>query len=364
MISLLLLVLATTGQLTLVASAPLPIEPNSHTRGAYWAKPPNDSLVFMMDVIAPSLAEEIAIMRYDAATKKVERLPVWLGFQESCDDGLVTVYRSIENAKTREHEFQYVSNIDVATGKELSRFEFQIERVGNLGWERNEPNRPRLYDVTTGKELRKVGRYPRREGYIGRMAWDDGKIRMFATQTDRGGTPREGFIIYRALGDGFERGPEFRVISAALGFDKIVGNPSEPFFVVQFSNNLRPSFKTYTREYEETPFQADYVYDVSPFGVLGRMITDIPEYGDPKLGKLGCWDPMTGKLRWQSDVKEYENVVWLNQYALIGSEIREPSTGKVVATLPEGRIFAAARDTTIWLVIKDSPAKLEVWRMN
>jgi hypothetical protein len=73
---------------------------------------------------------------------------------------------------------------------------------------------------------------------------------------------------------------------------------------------------------------------------------------------------MTGKLLWQSDAKENEKVVWLSRYALVGSEIREPSTGKVIATLPEGRIFAAARDTTIWLVTKESPAKLEVWRMN
>lgn len=372
MTTLFLLALATSGQLTLVASAPLPIKPNSdYVDGTFWAKSPNDSLVFKMHVIAPTVVEEVAVMRYDANEKSVTRLPGMLGFQESCDDGIATLYTLKRNPQTRVYDTDYITNIDVATGKELSRFDFQIERVGRLALERYEPmseppgnTRPRLFDVTTGKELLKVGRFTNNEGYIGRIAWDDGKVRLFATAKDKDGTLREGFSIYRAEGNGFERGPGFKVITASLGFDKIVGNPSETYFAVRFSSNRWASFKTYTRDYAETTFQVDYIYDVSPLGVLGRMIVHVPEFGDPKLGKLGCWNPMTGELLWQTETKENEKVVWLDRYALTGTEIRNPTTGEVVANLPKDRIFASARGNTIWLVTKDSPSNLEVWHID
>jgi hypothetical protein len=88
----LLLSLATYGHLTLVDTVALPVDMNGdYIRAAYWANPPNDSLVFAYHVYSEKEGDSIASIRYDAATKTVSRLPGWDGFQKSCDDGIASV---------------------------------------------------------------------------------------------------------------------------------------------------------------------------------------------------------------------------------------------------------------------------------
>jgi hypothetical protein len=133
---------------------------------------------------------------------------------------------------------------------------------------------------------------------------------------------------------------------------------------VEYSPSRWQFFTTLTKNFVKTPFQVDFVVDVSHHGVLGKMIAEHHEFGDPTLGKLGCWDPMTGKKLWQSDAEQNEKAVWLDDYAITGSEIRSPLTGEVVANFPPDRIFASARGNTIWLITKQSPKKLEIYHVK
>jgi len=372
MTSLLLVSLASFGQLTLIDSVAIPVEMNgNYVRSAFWANAPNDSVVFSFSVFSEKEGDNVASLRYNATTKTISRLPGWNGFQKPCDDGIVTLYSLKKDPISRQRTTEYVVNYDVATGKELTRFDFQIERVGRLAVERYEPisdgpgnEMPRVFDVITGNELIKMGRYWDREGYLGHVAWDDGKLRLFASSLDESGKHREGIFLYRAVGSGFERGPGVKVHDYQLGFDRIIGNPHESYFAVEYSSSRWPYFTTLTKDFVKTPFQVEYVVDVSSHGVLGRMIAEEHEFGDPTLGKLGCWDPMNGKLLWQTDTEQNEKAVWLESYALTGTEIRNPKTGEIVATLPSDRIFVAARGQTIWLLTKQSPRQLEIYHFK
>jgi hypothetical protein len=155
--------------------------------------------------------------------------------------------------------------------------------------------------------------------------------------------------------------PLFR---AALGFDRIIGDASRNFFAVAYSNNRRVSYMTLTNALEETKFQVDQVLDVSDAGVLGRMITKEREHVDPELGPIGCWNPRTGERLWIVEDKRADAATWLKGCALVGNQIRDAVSGRVIATVPANRIVIASKNRLLWTLSTGADQKFEVWRVR
>jgi hypothetical protein len=348
--------------LELVGQVPLPVVSNSsYAYAAIPAKAPSDSIVFTISAPFRNAKHELATFRFDAATKNLTELQGIVGSQKDCGTGIASV-PLFEDSSTRV--------IDIATGKLLSTIGASIDRVGVLGIERlstpesRSSDMLRVWDVRTGKELTQIAQFSNGPNYIGHAAWDDGSLRMFASQRTVGDKYGAGYILYRAKGSGFERGESVTLFESWLGFDRIVGNPSQGPFAAQISTNRRVFYVTLTKDLKKTKFQVQDVHDVNWRGVLGRMITKENEYVDPDLGPIGCWDPMTGKKLWQLTENDQERAIWLDRCALVGEDLRHPSTGEVVIRLPKDRMFIAARGDTIWLLTNDSARQLEVWRVR
>jgi hypothetical protein len=343
----------------LVVSADLPVETNStYVQDFVFAPVSNDSIAFQLHV--PTARPESVVVRYDAATNKCSVIPGVFGFQQDCGLGILTVIALETSINT---------NFSVATGKPLSQHPVTVERVGRIAVERYSPmedvagnDQPRVFDVLDGRELTTVGRHWSDQGYLGQVAWDDGTLRMFGAVPNR--PSRDGVELFKTKGYTFERGEAVEVTNYSLGFDRLVGNPAKGNFAAAYSSNRRIYYTTLTRELKKTPFQADVVRDICDKGVLGKMITHTPEYGDPTLGPLGCWDPMTGKKLWQLEDKEEHRAIWLDKYALVGNGLLDPASGEVLFSLPKERMFVAARGDTFWMVTNDAPRKIELWKIR
>jgi hypothetical protein len=356
------LLLISPVELTLVAVVGLPVETNStYVQDAVFAPAPSDAIVFELHVPSRGPGREMVVVRYDPDAKRIHEMQGVYSFQEDCRLGIASLY-SLQTKVT--------TNFEVKTGKPLSQTFSSMERVGRLAVERYEPlekvdsnDQPRVFDVLNGRELATIGRFWSSENYIGDPAWDNGKVRLFASIPMIEGQPKDGIELHRMKPGTFERVESVLFTTYAFGFDRIVGNPSEGNFAVQYSSNRWAYHTTLTKELKKTPFQVDRVLDIDSKGVLGKMIVEQHEFGDPSLGPVGCWDPMTGQKLWQLDKPEPYKSLWLDKYALIERELRDPKTGAVVGKLPEGRMFVAARGDTFWLVTNEAPRKLEVWRV-
>lgn len=356
--------------LELIASVPLPVETNAtYAFGTVLGKAPSDSIAFSIHV--PSKNSPV-VLRFDGVTKEIETLPGWFGSQKDCDVGLLNVVHLEQYPERRLTGAAAETIYDVATGRRLSDIHGSIDRVGFLGVERYRPtysgkkepieNRhPRVFDVRSGDLGGRIGRFQNNFDFIGWLAWDDGKQRLVATYMD--GKRGLGVVLFRAAGPGFFRGPSVEITDNQMGFDRIIGNPGEKLFVVQYSTNRRAYFKTLTRNLDATPFQLGKILDVSDHGVLGREVLEVLEAGYTRDGPIGCWDPMSGKLLWTIASDDVRGV-WLEKYALVGETLLHASTGRVFSTLPSDRMFLAARGNTMWLVTNQSPRQLEVWRIN
>jgi hypothetical protein len=347
--------------LDLVVAVPFPAKSNAgYAFAAIPGRGNSDALVFIMSVYVKSDDTRPVTLRYDPSSKEVKQLKGYLSrYQQDCGVGLAV----IESEKR-----DLSQTIDVATGRVLSEIDTPIRRTGILGFEESLDGRQeglRLFDVRTGDVLRSVGAYPHRKLYIGAPAWDDGHLRMYVRQaTKPDGSWTDGQVLMRMKGRTFEPDKEVLLFSAALGFDKIIGNPNSGHFAVEFSNNRRASFTTYSNDLVATKHQVDHVLDVSRWGVLGRMLTKENEDTDPELGRVGCWNPDTGKLLWQAKHESAGRSVWLASSALVGSEVCHPVTGEVIATVPSNRTIIAASGQTIWTLTKGANQKFEVWRVR
>jgi hypothetical protein len=173
----------------------------------------------------------------------------------------------------------------------------------------------------------------------------------------------DGYDLYKTRGRSFDRGESVTLFEYAMGFDRIVGNPAIGPFAAQYSTNRRVFFITLTKDFKKTKAQVDDVHDVSQKGVLGRMIVKENDLADPDLGPIGCWDVRSGRKQWQLSENNHERAQWLDHYALVGQELRNPKTGQVVHKTPDFRTFIAARGKTIWLITNGLNRQLEVWRV-
>jgi hypothetical protein len=347
-------------ELELVARAALPIKTNSgYALEAVAAKPPSTSVVFAVVAQDANRSDISATLRFDGATKRVSLLDGHLHLQEDCDLGIASIDSYDEETTTV---------IGVGSGRTIATIDTLVDRVGALALERDRATIKwgdplRLFDARSGSVLRKVSQRHRHDLYVGRIAWDDGRLRMFATQRKEGDRYRDGYELYKAI-DGFNRGESVVLFEVAQGFDRIVGNPSEGPFAAEYSSNRLVSYVTLTQNLKETKFQADQVLDISRRGVLGRMIVKKHEHSDPDMGPVGCWNPLTGEKLWQLPKNNHEDAYWLDRCALVGEELRHHRTGKVLYRLPADRTFIAARADLIWVLSGGPVRKLEVWRVR